>query len=385
MRSCFSILRLLVVAACALRPLSAGQRWICVTTPHFEMYTTNSEKQATRALQVFEQVRYFFLQSSKNKQAPEGRVRIIAFSSEKDYKAYRPNAGTFAYYLQSRARDYIVMQDIEAAHYESAVHEYTHLVVQHMKLELPVWLNEGLADLYSSLEPRGTQALVGRPLPSHQAVLAQHAWIPWEVLFTVDRSSPYYNESEKMSIFYAQSWVLTHMLNLSPAYRAGFGNFLGAVAGGMSTPDALQKIYGKSVREIATDVNKYARQATVNGAVFDITLPKSSLQPDVAELGDFDVRLALADLLASRKESSSEAQDRLNELDQQYPKRAAIQESLGYLAWQQSNVAEARKRFSLAIDEGSKNAGMMVDYAGLARGSDVPAQKLIDILHTSIA
>jgi hypothetical protein len=317
------LLRLALLAACALCPLSAAQRWITVTTPHF------SEKQATRALQVFEQVRYFFLQNSKNKQAPEGRVRIVAFSSEKDYKVYRPNAGTFAYYLQSRARDYIVMQDIEAAHHQAAVHECTHLIVQHMKLELPVWLNEGLADLYSSLEPHGQQALIGRPLPSHQAVLAQQAWIHWEVLFTVDQNSPYYNESEKMSIFYAQSWVLTHMLYLSPAYRTRFVDFGSAIAAGTSTSEALQKIYGKSVSDIATDVNRYARQATVNGALFDITLPKSSLQPDVAELGDFDVQLALADLLASRKQTFSEAQNRLNELDRQYPKRATVQESLG--------------------------------------------------------
>jgi Tfp pilus assembly protein PilF len=349
------------------------------------MYTTNSEKQATRALQVFEQVRYFFLQNSKNKQAPQGRVRIIAFSSEKDYKPYRPNAGTFAYYLQSRARDYIVMQDIETAHHQSAVHEYTHLIVQHMNVELPIWLNEGLADLYSSLEPRGEQALVGRPLPSYDAVLAQQVWIPWNVLFTVDHSSPYYNESEKMSIFYAQSWVLVHMLNMSPRYRDNFSDLLIAIAGGMSAPEALQKIYGRSMAEIGKDAHNYIRQSTLNGALFNVTLPKSSLQPDIADLPDFDVRLALADLLASKKETASEAHHRLNELDQQHPKRAAVQESLGYLAWQQGNVADARKHFALAIDDGSKNVAMMLDYVGLVHGSDVSLQKLVDIVHAAIA
>ena len=56
----------------------ASLRWICVTTPHFEMYTTNSEKQAVQALQSFEQVRFFFLQNSKNKQAPEDLVRLLS-------------------------------------------------------------------------------------------------------------------------------------------------------------------------------------------------------------------------------------------------------------------------------------------------------------------
>jgi hypothetical protein len=115
----------------------ASPHWINVQTPHFEMYTTNSEKRAIRALQAFEQVRYFFLQNNKNRQAPEGRVRVIAFSSEKDYKPYQINSGAFAYYLQSRERDYIVMQDIETDHHEVAVHEYTHLIVRHNKMQLP--------------------------------------------------------------------------------------------------------------------------------------------------------------------------------------------------------------------------------------------------------
>ena len=224
----------------ALKPLSAAQHWITVSTPHFEMYTTNSEKQAIRSLQVFEQVRYFFGQNSKNKRAPEEQVRIIAFSSEREFKPYRPNAGTFAYYQQSRERDYIVMQDIEPEHQQAALHEYTHLIVQHSKLDLPIWLNEGMADLYSSLEPHGQKAMVGRSIPDRFYTLGQQPWMDWNVVFTVDRQSPYYNEKDKMSIFYAQSWALTHMLRLSASYPDRFSEFVDLVSNGTQTADALQ-------------------------------------------------------------------------------------------------------------------------------------------------
>ncbi len=43
----------------------------------------------------------------------------------------------------------------------------------------------------------------------------------WNVLFAVDHDSPYYNVPDKMALFYAQSWALVHMLELSPAYSAG--------------------------------------------------------------------------------------------------------------------------------------------------------------------
>ncbi len=160
-----SFVKPLLAAAAILNALSpnlqAAEHWIRLTTPHFEMYTTNSEKQGVAALQVFEEVRYFFLQNSKSKTGPDTPVRIIAFRSEKEYKPYRPNEGAVAYYLRSRKVDYIVMQDISPEHHQTAVHEYTHLIVEHLGLKLPLWLNEGLADLYSSLEPKGEGALVG--------------------------------------------------------------------------------------------------------------------------------------------------------------------------------------------------------------------------------
>jgi hypothetical protein len=141
------------------------------------MFTTNSEKQAIHSLEEFEKVRYFFLQNGGGKQAPEGLVRIIAFSSEKQFTPYRPNGGTFAFYQQSQQRDYIVMQDINPEHKQAAFHEYTHLIVQHANLKLPVWLNEGIADLYSSLEANGQKAMVGRVLPDRVPVLAQATWM----------------------------------------------------------------------------------------------------------------------------------------------------------------------------------------------------------------
>ncbi|MBV9036631.1 MAG: hypothetical protein JO182_19235 [Acidobacteriaceae bacterium] len=363
----------------------ASQRWVSVTTSHFEMYTTNSEKQAIRALQVFEQVRYFFLQNSKNKQVPEGRVRIIAFSSEKDYKPYRLNSGAFAYYLPSRERDYIVMQDIETDHHQTAVHEYTHLVVEHAKMQLPIWLNEGLADLYSSLEPHGQQAMVGRPLPSRIGTLREQKWMDWNTLFAVGHDSPFYNEREKMSIFYAQSWALTHMLALSPAYMPKFSQFLLTMANGTSTPEALQHVYGKTVLEISKDVALYVQQASLRAALYNLTLSQADLNARVTELSDFQINLALADLLASRKETRLEARRRLLALANQNPQSSEAEESLGYLAWQEDNGPEARKHLSLAVERGSKNSRMIYDLAGLEQAGGAAPQAVIDLLQKVIA
>ncbi|HXE13641.1 MAG TPA: tetratricopeptide repeat protein [Bryobacteraceae bacterium] len=367
-------------------PAHAAQHWISVSTSHFEMYTTNNQKQAIRSLQGFEQVRYFFLQANKNAQEPEGRVRIIAFSSESEFKPYRLNSGSFAYYLRSHEHDYIVMQDISADHHQAAVHEYTHLVIQHMKLELPIWLNEGLADLYSSLEPNGQKAMVGRPLGDRLVILNDHPWMDWNLLFSVDRHSPYYNERDKMSIFYAQSWALTHMLRLGPSYSANFPKFLSAVASGMATPDALQKIYGKSVKEIGKAVQSYIRQASVRAFVYDVKLSKLDLDPQVSDLTPFQSRLALAQLLLARPESAGQAKEELLALEQQNPNSVELQEARGYLAWQEHNIPETCRYFQSAVDHGSENVQMIFQYAQLLLGSaPSSAETSIKLLEKVIA
>lgn len=365
-------------------PAEAAARWISVTSPHFEMYTTNSEKQAERALQTFEQVRSYFLQRSASKKQSGARVRVIAFSSEKEFKPYRLNAGSFAYYLQSRERDYIVMQDIESDHSQVAVHEYTHLIVTHSGLKFPTWLNEGLADLYSSLEPRGTQAMVGRPLPGHLLSLTQQKWLDWNTLLSVDQSSPYYNEREKMSIFYAQSWLLTHMLALSPAYLPGFTRLLGELNSGTSAEQAFAKTYGKTIAAVGKDVEQYIRQNSVRVSVSDITLGKTDLEPKVAALSDFQTGLALADLLASNRSTIQQAKDRLLALESENPRSPEVEESLGYLEWQQNNVGEARRHFDLAVEHGSKSVKLIVDDAGLAAQSGADAKAVVTLLEKAI-
>lgn len=365
--------------------MKAAEHWIRVTTPHFEMYTTNGEKQATAALEVFEQVRYFFLQNSKSKTVPGTPVRIIAFRSEKEYTPYRFNEGAFAYYLRSRKVDYIVMQDISAEHYQTALHEYTHLVVEHLGLKFPLWFNEGLADLYSSLEPKGDQAVVGRPLEGRLMILLTQPWLPLNALFAVGQDSPYYNERDKMSIFYAESWALTHMLALGKGYSPDFSKLIAALASGRSTADCFQSLYGKSLAQITNDLRAYTHQSTVRGAVFDVKLSKPDLEPAVSEASEFNVDLALSDLLASRTKTSAEAAERLSRLANEHPESAEVQESLGYLAWEQGNTAKARESFKLAFEKGSKNPEMLYHYSELLGESGASARQMLPVLQRAVA
>jgi tetratricopeptide (TPR) repeat protein len=329
------------------------------------MYTTNGEKQAARALQGFEQVRSFFLKKRGVREQREEVTRIIAFSSESEYKPYRFNKGSFAYYQRSPERDYIVMQDIESEHHRAAFHEYTHLIIEHGDLKLPVWLNEGLAEVYSSLEPRGNQAMVGRVVPEHYALLQNSTLIPWNEFWAVDQQSAYYNRRDKMPLFYAQSWLLTHMLVLGEEYHTKLPAFLAAINGGSGAEQAFQTVYGKSARDVSKDAEMYLKRQTVRAALFDFKLQKSELDPQVRQLSDFEVRYALADLLSNRTDKAAEAHQRLSDLAKEDPQNFEVEQSLAYLAWRQKQPAEAAMHFERALELGSQDAGAIYSYAGL--------------------
>ena len=77
-------------------------------------------------------------------------------------------------------------------------HEYTHLLLRNAAPSIPIWLNEGLAEYYSTykLAASGKRADIGRPVPQHVNLLRQR-FIPLTQLIGVQRSSELYDEGTR--------------------------------------------------------------------------------------------------------------------------------------------------------------------------------------------
>jgi len=115
-----------------------AQQWISVSDSQTEILTSGNEAEARAALQLFENARKFFLNSSAFPAAFNKPVRIFAFQSKGEYAPYRLNSNAFGHFLHSRKADYIVLEDIKPEHYEAALHEYTHYAAKQAGLNLPV-------------------------------------------------------------------------------------------------------------------------------------------------------------------------------------------------------------------------------------------------------
>ena len=347
----------------------AADQWLKLKSSHFELYTTAGEKKGREAILYFEQVRDFFGRARQGaKPATNVPVRIVAFRSDKEFQPYRINEFATAFYLEGYDRDYIVMRSITPENYPVAVHEFTHLLVKHSGAEVPIWFNEGLAELYSTLKPMGNKVMVGQVIPGRYYYLQQHKWLSLETLLAVDHRSPYYNERDRAGMFYSESWALMHMLNLSPAYRPQFSKFLAALATGVPANSALWQAYAKTVNQVQKDLEQYMQGSHFNAVVFDVKLEKSAEEPNVEPAAPLDSGTVLADLLAftGKKEAAKEAYE---SLAKEYPKSWEVEAGRAELAWRSKDLEEARKHFARAVELGSTNPRLYFDYANVVGGA----------------
>jgi Flp pilus assembly protein TadD len=375
-----------VLAGILLAPAAApaAEQWIKLKSSHFELYTTASEKKGREAILYFEQVRDFFgkilVEKKGSAAAP---VRLIAFRSEKEYKPFQPSEAAVAFYLAGYDRDYIVMQSIAAENYPVAVHEFIHMLVKHSGIEVPIWFNEGLAELYSTMKPVGKKVQVGDLIPGRLVVLRDSKWLPVDALTAVGHDSPYYNERDRAGVFYAESWALMHMLNLSPQYRPQFGKFLTLLASGLPATNAFWQAYAKTTVQVQQDLQQYLRGNSFNGAVFDVKLQKSDEQPDIEDAPPLESAVVLADLLAlsGKKE---EAKQKYDSAARQFPKNWEPEAGLAELALREKDIDGAGRHFARAAELGSTNARLYYNYAMTLRSSGQKDAALIPVLKQAL-
>jgi tetratricopeptide (TPR) repeat protein len=366
---------LLTSAASAAEP-----RWIRIQSPNFELYSTAGEKTARETLAQFEQVRAFFLNTLPTKDQKPLPVRIVAFNSLKEYEPYRANEFATAYYHPGAERDTIVMSHGGSEKFPTAIHEYVHLVMEHAGVNAPPWLNEGLAEFYSTLHQLGSKVVVGEIIPGRLAEMQTASWVPLSVILAADRNSPYYNEKNKAGSLYDEGWALTHMLSLSAEYRPKWSQFVAAVLKGKASVEALPEVYGMPLSAIEQDLRAYIRGDRFLAGTFDARLEKVN-QPFAAEAAPlFDVQLMLLDL-AERPGKEQQTEEQIEKLSAEQPSRPEPYAQLGYIAWRSGRNQEARTQFGKAFELGGRSTRMLWDYGRMIEsGNPTEAVKVLNEL-----
>jgi len=258
-----------VVAAIFLSLVAQArqQAWVEVQSPNFIVVSNAGENEARRAASQFERIRSVFQQSlAVAGNHPTPVITVLAVKDESSMRELLPEywlkghshpAGFFAVRLN---RYYAAVQlDAQGTNpYETFYHEYYHTITIPYVPDLPLWLAEGLAEFFGHTSIEEKHVNMGETDPVLLEELRNSSLIPLSVLFQVDRNSPYYNEANKTSIFYAESWALAHYLMVGDrvAHKSLLNAYLNALGQGKSPNEAAAIAFG-DLKKLQSDLQAY--------------------------------------------------------------------------------------------------------------------------------
>lgn len=342
--------------------LPAG--WTEVRTSHFVVSSDAGEAAAREVARDFEQIRALFHATFPELRVdPPQAIRIIVARDEATMRMITPDEWGGPEHVRPTGvfhtdgeKDYIVLRlDAEGTTaFHTSYHEYTHSLLYMNFPRLPLWVREGVAEFFGNSLLSEAKATTGTVDRGHLFVLSKNAWLPMETLFQVTETSPYYNERNPASVFYAESWATVHYLLLDPEARRGdlFKKYLAAWdAGGDSVAAGRTSLGDLNTFEQA--VKKYVGQANWRPGV---------ALPGLAGLEEASWKsraLAPAEVLALRgdyfthRHMMDGARPLLEEAVKSGSEIAATHEALGFFYFRDGEFAEAQEEMQRAIALGS--------------------------------
>jgi tetratricopeptide (TPR) repeat protein len=358
-------------------PLAAPGKdeWLKVQSKHFTLIGDASEKEIRGVGMRLEQFRDAFSQISTQLLSPSAikstvPITVIVFNNDTAFRPFKPvyqgkPADVAGYFQSSGDTAYITLAAGRVGEdpYATIFHEYVHALTSEnarpFANPFPLWLNEGMAEYFSAFEilGGGTKAKLGAAIARHTRLLLEREPLPLKTLLAVDQASPFYLETEKKILFYAESWALMHYLLHGEAgkRRPQFRDFVQALAQGKSAEDSFKGAFQLDLATLERDLRRYILRGSYS--VDESPLKQQvdfGAEMNTAPLSVAEAQAYLGDLLW-RIQRSAEGEAFLNRALSIDPKLAMASLSLGTLRLRQHRYAEARTSLSRAIDAGSHN------------------------------
>jgi tetratricopeptide (TPR) repeat protein len=335
--------------------------WFQVSSPHFTVITDSSDKQGRHVLDQLERMRWVFQTLfPKFKVDPPLPIVVIAVKSQRGFQSLEPAAYlargqmTLAGLFQrTQDRNYVLLRmdaDQEQHPFASIYHEYTHLEFSSADEWIPLWLNEGIAEFFQNTEVRSKDVLVGEPSADDIFYLRQHQLLPLPTLFRVDHESPYYHQEEKASVFYAESWALTHYLEVSDREKGTnrMPDYFRLVAQHQDPVTAAETAFG-DLKKLQTELENYVQASSYKQFI----LPSAAAPLDQSSYKSTALTQPQADAVRAdflvAVQRTQDARTLLDAVLKADPANAQAHETMGSLAYRDGDHGAARKWYEQAV------------------------------------
>jgi Flp pilus assembly protein TadD len=246
------------------------ERWFEARTPHFRFFSCGPTQAVANVATRLEQFHdaYALLAGAQAVASPP--ITVMAFADYISMKPFLPvyqgQPENLAGLFVRGSDENVIVLHLSGSGGDSLqriFHEYSHLLMRRNAPYWPMWLSEGMAEIYAPFEVIGpARTRIGAPIEHHLEVLAHTSLMPLHMLFAVTRDSPEYNERQSQGIFYAESWLLTHYLMLggNPSLQAGFRQLTPLLRQGQSAEQAFTNALHTSLPAMEAQLRRYLAQ-----------------------------------------------------------------------------------------------------------------------------
>ncbi|HTX22999.1 MAG TPA: tetratricopeptide repeat protein [Candidatus Aquilonibacter sp.] len=285
---------LLILEICTASGQSSGvplvrRQWFEIRTAHFNVFSCGTPEDVRKLAVKLEQFceSYSLLAGAQAVESPP--VVVMAFPDEESMQPFLPlyqgKPANLAGFFQRGEDENLIVLALQGTNsaltgMEVIFHEYTHLLMRRNDQIWPLWLKEGMAEIYSTFEMSGGyHVLIAQPIDHHLELMAHEPLMPLTELFAVNHNSSQYNERTRQGIFYAESWLLTDFLMAgdNPAFKARFGQFTELLRQGEPPEEAFTNALRTTLPEVEAELRAYLQRGQFTPV--ELTLPENISAP----------------------------------------------------------------------------------------------------------
>jgi tetratricopeptide (TPR) repeat protein len=349
-----------------------GETWCEVQTPRFLVVSNSRESRVKGLAADLDRMVETVARVVPSSRGRSGRDLVFLFDSRSDFLRYcRPLAGSacdgLAGLFTKRTLGPLILTD--ATNLDTArsitYHELTHALVRRSSPDIPLWLDEGLAEFYSSFQVAGEDVRIGHPLPRHLETIQRRGLLPLERLLAIDLDSEEYSSDTDRPRFYATSWLLTHYLIVgSPARQGQLPRFIGEAQRGQPVGAAFRTAFGCEPPTLEKELVRYA--GAVQMPVLQLTVgevaPVSAGRPRVLPRDEILTHLATI-YIDTSGDGSTDAARLLFEALRLNPGSVRATTLRGWALAQLGNAGDATSLFEQALRLAPSDPDTLVLYA----------------------
>lgn len=289
-------------------------------SPHFTLKTDLDDELARYFAARFEAVHSAMeLVIAPPRGARTDNLEIVLFDRVEDFRALRSSSAGGMFLWDPRTdlepeRVIVMYRGSGDDVWSTFRHEIAHRMMWQRTPRLPIWVDEGLAQYYSTLEIDGNEITVGKALPeidfwdrstigkvwfgNFQQVQIPVSTAPGMAHLLDADYADFHDDAWQEQIFYTASWKLAHMFKLGPdaRYVARFSVFMAEIERGTEPSSAFSAAFdGTSIDDLERAYEAYLTEPVRHVQRFHFESPKE-VSTTSRTLTDAEVHLLWARL-----------------------------------------------------------------------------------------